>query len=393
MSNSEFGLTAQGFCKKRLDDLITQLENEFKSVYGANFKVSPETKQGQIIANIAAEYASLWDIAEDSFNSFNPSAALDKALSDLVQYNGLTRQAATRSIVQLTLTGANGTIVPAGSQVEIVNSEIKFETTESVTITEGPVFVPAQALVTGPIVAAAGTLTTIFTPITGWATVTNAADATPGLNEETDEELRARRNRSTALGGRNIVDAIAAQIEALDNVLSVLVLENDTDVDPDANGVPAHSVEAIVRGGAAEDIRDVLLQNKVPGIPYAGNTNVPATDSQGVPVSINYTVPVEVPIQVEVNLTTNAEYPGNGDTLIAENIVAYAEGLLVLGRGFGVGEDVILSEIYTPVNFVPGHSVDSIRISAVGQPLGAANVTIDVRELATFDLADITVNS
>lgn len=389
--SSVFGLSATGFCKKRLDDLVTQLENEFKGVYGANFKVDPETKQGQIIANVAAEYASLWDVAEDSFNSFNPSAALGKALSDLVQYNGLTRQEATKSTVELTLTGTNGTLVPAGSQVEIIDSTVKFETITSVTIGAGPALVNAEALETGPIEAAAGTLTTIFTPVTGWSTVTNVADATPGLNEETDEELRARRNRSTALSGQNIVEAIAAQIEALADVISVLVLENDTNVDPDANGVPAHSVEAIVRGGAAEDIKDVLLQNKVPGIPFVGNTNVPATDSQGVPVDINYTVPTDVPTQVEVTLTINSEYPTDGDDQIAQNIIDYAAGTLVPSRQFGVNDDVILSELYTPINFVPGHFVTSLRIAKTVDPLGIANIPIDVRELATFDAGDIIV--
>lgn len=389
---SSFGLSSTGFVKKRLDDLVIQLENEFKGAYGANFKVDPETKQGQIIANLAAEYASLWDIAEDSFNSFNPQAALAKALSDLVQYNGLTRQPATKSTVVLTVTGTNGTLIPSGSQVEIVDSDVKFETVTPVTIT-GSTLVNAQALETGPIEAVAGTITTIFTPVTGWSTVTNVGDAVPGFNEESDEELRARRNRSTALSGQNIIDAIAAQLEAVDDVISVLVLENDTDIDPDANGVPAHSVEAVVRGGDAEDIKDVLLQNKVPGIPFTGNTNVPAEDSQGVPVDINYTIPVDVPIQVEITLVTDSGYPADGDDQIAQNIIDYAAGIFINGRGFGVSDDVILSELYTPINFVPGHFVTDLRIAKTVDPLGTTNIPIDIRELSTFDAADITIIS
>lgn len=387
---SSFGLSSAGFTKKRLDDLVTQLENEFKGAYGANFKVDPETKQGQIIANLAAEFASLWNAAEDSFNSFNPQAALNKSLSDLVQYNGLTRQNATNSTVVLTLTGTNGTVIPVGSQVEVADSTIKFETLTEVTIT-GLTLVNAQAVETGPIEAVAGTLTTIFTPVSGWSTVTNVDDVTPGFNEESNEELRARRNRSTALNGQNIIDAIAAQMEAVDDVISVLVLENDTDVDPDANGVPAHSTEAIVRGGASADIAEVLLRNKVNGIPFVGNTNVPSVDSQGVPVDINYTIPVEEAIQVEVTLVTDSEYPADGDAQIAENIIAYAAGTLVQGRGFGVSDDVILSELYTPINFVPGHFVTSLEIAKVADPLGTANIPIDIRELATFDAVNIVV--
>jgi uncharacterized phage protein gp47/JayE len=389
---SSYGLTPEGFHKKRLDDLVTQLEGLFKGVYGSNFKVRPETKQGQLIAGFAKEFSLLWDIAEDSFNALNPSAALDTALENLVQYNLITKQPATYSTVTLTVVGSVSTLIPAGSQVQAIDdSSIRFETIADVTLTGGSDEVLARALTTGPIEAEADTLTVIFTPVSGWASVTNDEDATLGTNEESNEELRARRARSTSINGQRIIDATRAQLEALDNVITALVLENDTNVDPDANGVPAHSIEAIVRGGDSTEIKDVLLLNKTPGIPYVGNTNVPATDSQGVPVDINYTIPDEIPILVEITLVKDSDYPASGDTQIKQNIIDYAAGLLLAGRGFENGDDVILSELYTPINFVPGHSIVLVRISKDPDPLGTINVPIDVREIATFEEGNISI--
>lgn len=392
-------MTPEGFNKKRLDDLITALEGHFKTVYGATFKVGPETKQGQIIANIAAELASLWDAAQGSYDAFNPSAALDKALSDLVQYNNLTRQPATPSQVVLTCTGTPGTTIPLGSIVEVENNDPnitgeRFVTTATLAIGGGgTVEIPADSINTGPIVAGAGTLTKIFTPVTGWDSVTNADDAILGLEQESDEELRARRNRSTSINAQNIVDAAAAQLEALDDVVSVLVLENDTDIDPDSNGVPAHSCEAIVQGGDDQEIAQVLLFNKVPGIPWVGNTPLPTEDSQGITRNLAVTRPDVKEVEVLVALQVTSDYPGDGDDQIKQNIVDYASGELIPGRGFSVGDDVVISELYTPINLVPGHTVLSLQIAFAGDPLGTVNLPVSIRELSNFDIANITVNS
>lgn len=391
--SDNFGLTPEGFHKKRLDDLVTALEGHFQDVYGVNFQVEPETKQGQIIANLANEFASLWDAAEDSFNSFNPSTALAKALSDLVQYNGLIRQVATQSQVTLTLTGTPATLIPAGSQAEVVDTGEKFATSVSVILDGGGnATVAAESVNFGPIVGAANTITNIFTPITGWSTVDNLSDAVLGLELESDEELRSRRNNSTAFNAQNIVESTAAQLLALDDVVHALVLENDTDTDPDANGVPAHSGEAIVSGGDDDDIGVILLRNKIPGIPWIGNTNIPTLDSQGVPIDLNVTRPTEVAIIVQVDVTATPDFPSGGADLIAQNIVDYAEGILIAARGFSVGDEVVTSELYTPVNLVPGHTVTLLEIAKFGDALGVPNVPIDLREVSVFTLANIVVN-
>lgn len=390
---SEFGVSPEGFKRKRLDQLLEELNAEVKSIFGDNFNVSPESPDGQVNGVISESNANLWEIAEDAYNAFNPSAATGASLSNLVQLNGITRLPATSSRTQLTLTGAPSTLIPAGSLVSTSDTGEQFATEVDVTLDgagNGTVF--ASALVTGPIEVLAGTLTVIDTPITGWVSATNLADADVGTNEETDVELRARRERSVATDAQAIIDAIFAAVANVPGVTQTVVLENDTDV-TDGNGLPPHSFQVITVGGVDEDIGDAIWLKKPAGILSFGNTTVQIIDSQGIPHNISFSRPTEVDIYVTVTLNTFAEYPANGDDLIKQAIVDYANGELVAGRGFSLGDDVVYTRLYTPINSVQGHEITDLRIGTSPSPTGTVNIPIATTEISNFLVVNIVVNS
>lgn len=390
---SEFGISPEGFKRKRLDQLLEELNDEVKSVFGDNFNVSPESPDGQVNGIVSESNANLWEIAEESYNAFNPSAATGVTLSNLVQLNGITRLPATSSRAQLTLTGTAGTTIPAGSLVSTSDTGDQFSTELAVTLDgagNGSVF--ASAVNTGPIIALAGTLTEIDTPITGWSTVTNSADALVGTDEETDVELRARREQSVARDAQAIIDAIFAGVANVPGVTQTVVLENDTDV-VDSNGLPPHSFQVIVVGGVDEDIGDIIWLKKPAGILSFGSTTVQIIDSQGIPHDISFSRPTTVDIYVEVTLNTFAEYPANGDDLIKQAIVDYANGDLIAGRGFSLADDVVYTRLYTPINSVQGHEITDLRIGTSPSPTGTSNIPIGPTEISNFLTVNITVNS
>lgn len=384
-----YGLTSTGFNRKRLVEVQEEIEAAFVDAFGASLDLGAETPEGQLIANLSAMFAELWEVAEDSFNALDPNSALDVALDRICAYNLITRQKASRTAVDLLVTGTEGTIIPAGSIVEHNKSGEHFVTAERMVIS-GDTIIPAESENTGPIVAAAGSLTLPFTVISGWDTVTNPEAGVVGQNQETNEELRIRRDQSTAVNTLNIAESLKAQLQALDNVNSVSVIDNDTPAV--VNGTAANSAEAIVSGGLEEDIAEVLLLNKIPGVRYFGNTEIAnQVDSEGTPVYIAYTTPVEVPIQVQVTLIKDGEYPATGDDDIAQNIIDYAAGILIDDRGFFVGDSVLLTRLYTPINLVDGHYISDLQISRVGDTLAESNIDISIREIATFSAANITV--
>ena len=390
---SEYGISSTGFKRKRLDLLLEELNSEVKSIFGDNFNVSPESPDGQINGVISESNANLWEIAEEAYNAFNPKAASGVTLSNLVQLNGITRLPATKTRAELSITGDSGTVVPLGSLVSTSDTGDSLSTDTAVTLDgagNGNVF--ATALEFGDISMLSGTITIIDSPVAGWDTVTNNSDAAIGSDQESDPELRARRQRSVATESQAIIDGIRAGVENIDNTTQALVLENDTDT-TDANGLPPHSFQVIVVGGLNSDVANVIWLKKPAGILAFGDITEQVIDSQGISHDISFSRPVIVDIYVEVTLTTFAEYPVNGDDLIKQAIVDYANGDLVEGRSFGLSDDVIYTRLYTPINSVGGHEVDDLQIGIVDPASGTANVSIGITEIANFEIANIVVNS
>lgn len=389
----EYGISESGFERKKLDAILDDLNAEMKAIFGDNFNVSPESPDGQINGVFAESQANLWELLQVAYNAFNPNAATGVQLSNLVQLNGITRLPATSSASQLTLTGTPNTIIPAGSLVSTSDTGDQFSTRTTVTLDSlGSALVFADSVEVGAIEASIGTLTVIDTPITGWSTVTNTLPTTLGSLEETDSDLRARRKRSIANSAQNIVDAIFAAVADIDGVTQTVVLENDTDA-TDSNGLPPHSFQVIAVGGDDTDIANAIWLNKPAGIPAFGDTDVIINDSQGLPHTISFSRPTTIPIYVEVNLTTDSNYPNDGDELIKQAIVDYANGDLVEGFDFGLSDDVVLTRLYTPVNTIPGHEIDSIYIDTSPSPTTSNNITIGATEVALFTVDNITVNS
>lgn len=389
----EFGVTLEGFERKRLDQLLAELNTETKAVFGENFNVSPESPDGQINGVISESNANLWEIANEAYDAYNPSASTGVSLSNLVQLNGITRNPATNSRVQLTITGTAFTVIPLGSLISTSDIGDQFATEIELTLDvagDGTVF--ASALVTGVIPALAATLTVIDTPITGWLTVNNVLDATIGQNEETDPELRSRRSQSVARDATAIIDAIFAEVAAVEGVTQVTVLENDTD-STDGNGLPPHSVHVIVVGGDDLDIATAIFLKKTLGAKAFGSTSEQVLDLQGIPHTVSFSRPTEIDIFVIVNLTTFAGYPVTGDDDIKQAIVDYANGDLIVGREFSLGDNVIHSELYTPINTIPGHTVDSLFIDTSASPSATADIVIAIDEISNFTTANIVVNS
>lgn len=388
---SDYGITDNGFKRKRLDKLLAELNAECKAIFGDNFNVSPESPDGQINGVVSASNADLWEIAELAYNSFNPSAASGKSLSELVQLNNIERLEETHSVCELTLTGTPGTVVEAGSIFSVDNTQSNFLTDNTVTIgSSGSVVVSSTAEEAGPVKGLAGTIIGIPFPITGLTSVTNLEDSKEGTYEETDPELRARRIRSVSRGAQAVVDAIYAEVSSISGVSKVIVMENDTGA-TNSDGVPPYSFHVIAIGGDDNTIASAIFIKKGIAFTY-GNTSVDVNDSQGFPHTISFTRPTTIPIYVEVDITIYPDYPADGDISIKEAIVDYANGLLIEGRGFSLGDEVIHSRLYTPVNSVQGHEVESIRIGTSPSPSGTDNIPISNTEISEFTVDNIVVN-
>lgn len=380
------GLTSSGFDRKRLVDILADIEAAEKAIFGENIDLNPESRFSQLNGIIAEAISDAWQNQEDVYNAFIPSSASGTSLSNLVQLNGIQRRDGENSTVTATITGTVGLLIPQGSLASVTGTEELFVTLDDLTIPAGGSGDVAMASVEeGPIEAAAGTLTNIETPIFGWTSITNAADASLGQLEETDAELRVRREASVAAGGNNLADTLAAQLNNLDGVTTAIVIENKTDI-VDANGLDPHTFAPVILGGAANAIADIIWSNTPQGIDSFGALSEIITDAQGFSQTINYSRPSEVDIYFKVDITTTSEYPGDGDAQIKAAIVAYGEA------NFGIYDDVILSQFYTPINTIPGIVGIVLTMNTTGPPVTeTANITIDFDEISNYDIANISI--
>ena len=388
---SDYGISSTGFKRKRLNLLLEELNSEVKAIFGDNFNVSPESPDGQVNGVISESNANLWELAEEAYNAFNPKAASDVSLSNLVLLNGITRFAATASRIEVTISGDSGTSVIAGSLIGDVGETIVFSIDETVSIPSGgSVIAQATATVAGPRPALADSITEIITPVTGWDSVTNDDAAVLGTDLETNSDLRARRERSVARSAQAVIDAIFAEIRAIVGVTQLLVLENDTKLEVD--GLPPNSINAIVLGGQDQDIAKAIFLKKTLGATSFGNTSAVITDDQSIEHTISFSRPSAIDIYVIVNLTTFSSFPVNGQDLIKQAIIDYSQGLLIEGRGFSLGSNVINSQLYSPINTIQGHTIDSLFIGTSSGPTSSADIVIATNEISVFLEAKITVN-
>jgi uncharacterized phage protein gp47/JayE len=240
-------------------------------------------------------------------------------------------------------------------------------------------------------VADAGTLTVIETAQAGWNSVTNAADATLGSLVESDEDLRLRREVELRRAGAAAVDAIEADLSAVTGVTSVRVFRNVTDV-TDGDGMPPHSVEALVLGGDDNAVAQAVWDNVAGGIQAYGEDFGTAVDRDSVPHTVAFTRPTETPLYLAIEVTKNTDplagpiYPTNGDTLIAEALAAWAQDHL------RIGSDLIFAQLYGVIFGVDGVlDVTSLKADDVYPPTGTVNIVIAARALGTIDTGNVEV--
>lgn len=380
-------LTSQGFTRTRLDERLTALQEAMRAIFGPTLNLDPDTMDGQALGVFAESQSNLDQLAEDVYHSFNPQSATGVALSRLVQLNGIRRIEGTYSTVTLRCVGSQGTVIPAGSLVKSTATNATFETTEEATISaSGEIDIAARSAVKGAVLAPAGTLTKIDTPIYGWQTATNLLDAVPGRDEETDEKLRLRRRASTSTPGQAILDALYGALSNLPSVLQARVYENDQDTVQPVTNLPPHSIYCVVEGGADADILKTIWLKKTAGTTTYGTTSGSVNDSMGNPHTLKFSRPTSVNVYVTINLHTRPGWPTDGAQRIKDALTAWAVA------NQSIGEEVIQSRLFDPINSIPGHSIDSLYIGTAAGPTGTANIAVPFDGLSRFDSSRIVVN-
>jgi uncharacterized phage protein gp47/JayE len=251
------------------------------------------------------------------------------------------------------------------------------------TITKG---ITVVCTVTGPLAQNPLTIDTITTPIFGWNSVVQPAAASVGFNRETDSQLRARFSESKFTRGSNILEALYSELIALDGISDVVIYENTTDV-VDARGIPPHAFMVLVAGGLEKEIAEAIWSNRPAGITTHGNNVFLITDIFDNLKEVYFQRPTLVDLYVSVEVSVDDTFPPNGVEAIRSALFDYIKTTADVGKG------VTYSRLYTPLNSVPGHQVDSLTVGLSASPTGTTNVSLSYDEIIKLEIGNIEVNA
>jgi uncharacterized phage protein gp47/JayE len=335
-------ISATGVSAPAFSDILTYLTSQKQTIWGLDVYIPADSQEGEELAVIASGFNDMNAAALVLAASYSPSSASGAALSSGVKINGIARDIATFSTVDVQIGGVAGATL-TNCVVQDTAGSNKWSLPTTVVIPpSGVITVTATCQTIGAITALAGTVTKIVTPTFGWQSVTNASAATAGAPVESAAELRIRQTISTAIPSLTVLDGISGAVASVPGVGRSQVYENDTAIS-DNNGIPSHSIAVVVEGGDATAIANAIAAKKTPGGGTYGTTTVVVTDIYGIPHPINFFRPTQTAITVIIGLTALSGYSAAIGLKIQSTVTAFINAI-------GIGNKVMWTRLFTPAN-------------------------------------------
>lgn len=368
-----FGVTTAGFVRKTALDVQTELQDGYVAAFG-NVQTDAASVNGNKIAIHGDQVGKVWEILEQSYDAGFIDSATDSQLDRFGAFINRARLAPSYSVVDLILEGTPGTVIAVGSTVS--DGLIDWSLLTSITIdTSGSTSAQASPASVGPTIALAGSITTIKSAVSGWLTVRNPTDAVPGRAVEGATSYRRRLKGAFRTGDSAAAQALQASLLRISDVSEAVIIENRSDFVVDTR--PAHSFEAVVRGGSDADIILVLYAQAAAGGQQLGTRQYDITDRFGNPQTVRFSRPTERSVYLTVTYATRGTFPSDGEASMRSIVLAYGNALLL-------GQDVVPIEIIQSIETLGLHSLSiSAGFTAVGQ--STEPLSLALNELARFD--------
>lgn len=386
------GLGPEGLTIKTQAEIEAELAADHRANISPTIDVSPSSPDGLRIGIHARQDAIAYELIEAVYAAIDPDSAEGDALERLCAITGTVKEPATASRVTCDCDLDAGTYLAGTLVAHVVGfPDRRFESAEDVTSAGGANDVVFVSQDLGPIAAPAGSLTEIASPVSGWNSVTNDADAVLGSEVESDPALRLRRASEVQAPGSASVNGIAARVlRDVPLVETCYVIENDTDLAGSGftSGIGPHGILVIAHGPVsptADDdqaVAEAIFAARSAGIKTYGSTAVNVVDDFGFTHAVRFTRPAEQVTTVAITLEYDASvYPGD------EAVQAAIAALSPLRPSL----DVAWAACVARAMSVPGVlRITSIELDSLGT---FTDKTISTTQYATISSDDVTVTS
>jgi Baseplate J-like protein len=385
-------LLSTGYEVQTLADIRAELDADARARISATLDVSDFSVAGKLLGIVAERERALQLQMRDVWQSYRAEGASGVSLKSLCALTGTIARVAEASTVELSFTLAAGVSVAAGSQFRVPGDTVTVwqiaVDLENVTASPITVLTTATATATGPRAAGAGTVTEFLAPVIG-ATVTNPADAILGQDEETDSELRARREVELRSAGASAIDAIVSDVREVAGVVSAVGSENDTDATVGA--LPPHSFRVVAYGTATDDaLAQAIWDNKPAGIPSVGTDSGTATDRFGATHTVSFERASQLLTYVDVQVRYNSETW----TSLAAMQAAVKAALVAASAGWDIAATVYRMSLAGPVFSVGGIlDIPLLRIGTSAWPGTDADLTPSATQVPVLDVSRVRVTA
>lgn len=335
-------ITPYGVEIESIEEIIDRLTTKMKAIYGEGATFESDSPDGQWINIIAQEKRDVLEYGVQVYDSFDPDQAVGNTLRERCALNGVYAHYATHTILPIVITTKPNTIVELvglDGQEErpeafMVSDSLgnQFVLIESRTITtsneEQNNILSFRAVKLGAIDVAVNTVQNIVTPKLGIKKVNNPYTETIiGQNDEPDIELRKRRSMAVGFTISGSREVLQARLRDLPDVTEVEVYENKTNT-TDTDGIPGHSIWAVVDGGEEAKIGATIFLSLNDGCGMKGSEVVEVKSMYGDPVQIKFDRPLDEDLYIRFEVqkeTTGYVYDAN--KLISDFVEKYKLGI------------------------------------------------------------------
>lgn len=379
-----FGVTPDGFVLKTFADIQSGIQAYLRAKISPHLQLTEKTGLGNVTNSASDHLAELWEVGQGAYHAFDPDNADEVSAVALCELTGTKRRGATKGQVLCTCNFDGGQSYAPGALIAHVvgkptNRWVNKETVPDVAGTLANI--PFEAETAGAAgFCNAGTLIVIAQTATGWNSVTNPAEATPGQDIETVEALLVRRDQELQISDAGPLPAIRGRVSKVPGVIRVKAQENKTDY---WTTLPPHSYRIIVWDGvapAADDdaIAQAIVDSGCAGIQSYGASSGTAEDADGNSVTVNFDRATGIPIYVDVTIVGSP--------------VGVAQAIVDEGSKLSVGDDVILDKLRgAAVALETVVKTTAFEIDNVPSPAWTSDIGIAEDQIALFDVSRITV--
>lgn len=377
-------LDENGFVRKSYNELLFDLDQKAKELFGSDINTAPHSVIGAFIRVIAWFLSLLYELVEKVYLSGFISQASGVSLDRLGANSGVYRNPSSFAVVELVFTGKENYTINEGVRFS-TESKVMFEMIDEVTISSnGTGRGKAVSLETNVRAnVPANTITVQVEPTEEITSVNNPNSAEGAMDQESDSELRERIRLSIRGNPGPPINGILTALLEVPGVRTASLVENNTSkVDRYDN--PPKSIHVYISGGTIEDIGQALFSSIAAGIESVGEQVVSVKDIGGFAHEVRFDYSAAVEIFVSIKLVVDEKFEDDGKEQVSTTIINYINSLTM-------GSEVRYSYLYPLVYQIAGIQVADIKIGKSIETVKAEDISLNPYESAAAGMANVVV--